>query len=178
MDQKRQSPLAVLREVCGLTQRELADMVGRSVHTVRAIEQGKLAIGKEFAEELSKETGVSPDHLLFGLSYGEEFTAASFEAHRASLQSRQSFERHLEFVTTELRRILKVARQRPDYDLAAYRVERFLEQLEKDFSPDILRPKFAKGDPKTEAILKERVAKFKEQAAKFLKSAESKKKRS
>jgi transcriptional regulator with XRE-family HTH domain len=57
-------PLARLRQIAGLSQKELAAIVGRSTPTIQAIELGKLKLSEELAEIISAATGVSRDYLL------------------------------------------------------------------------------------------------------------------
>jgi transcriptional regulator with XRE-family HTH domain len=59
-------PLAVLRQIVGITQKELANLVGKSAATVQAIELGKLALSEELAAKIENQTGVSSDWLLDG----------------------------------------------------------------------------------------------------------------
>ena len=59
-------PVAVLRNLIGLGQKELAQLVGKSASTIQAIELGKLRLSEELAAKIEQETGVSSDWLLAG----------------------------------------------------------------------------------------------------------------
>jgi transcriptional regulator with XRE-family HTH domain len=59
-------PLALLRQVIGTSQKELADVLGKSAATVQAIELRKLALSEDLAAKIENETGVSADWLLAG----------------------------------------------------------------------------------------------------------------
>lgn len=59
-------PLAVLRTTIGLTQKELADLVGRAARTIQSIELGHLPLSEELALRIAKETGVDESWLLQG----------------------------------------------------------------------------------------------------------------
>ena len=59
-------PLAVLRTTIGLTQKEMANLVGRATRTIQAIELGQLPLGEELALKIAQETGVDESWLLKG----------------------------------------------------------------------------------------------------------------
>jgi len=58
------SCLAVLRSIAGLTQGQLAELVGTSRPTIQAVELGKLALSRRLAERVSLHTGASMSWLL------------------------------------------------------------------------------------------------------------------
>jgi transcriptional regulator with XRE-family HTH domain len=64
----RPSPLkhtvAILRTMIGLTQKELAVLVGRSTRTIQAIELEQLPLSEELALRMAEETGVDEGWLL------------------------------------------------------------------------------------------------------------------
>ena len=85
--------LAILRRIIGLTQSELAVILGRSPRTIQAIEGGRLTLSDELALRVSHETGVSmrwllalnssePPTMEFG---GLPFTKAVYDDTRASI---------------------------------------------------------------------------------------------
>ena len=85
--------LAILRRVIGLTQSELAVIVGRSPRTIQAIEGGRLTLSEDLAVRVSHETGISM-HWLLGHNSGEPptmefgglpFTKAVYDNTRASI---------------------------------------------------------------------------------------------
>jgi len=57
-------PLAILRLTIGLTQNEMADMVGRAARSIQAIELGKLPLSEELALLIAQATGIDPGWLL------------------------------------------------------------------------------------------------------------------
>jgi transcriptional regulator with XRE-family HTH domain len=59
-------PLAVLRQIIGLGQKQLAEHVGKSTPTIQAIELGKLKLSETLAARIEEETGVSAGWLLNG----------------------------------------------------------------------------------------------------------------
>ena len=88
-------PLAVLRRIARLTQKDLATLVDRSIRTVQSIEIGRLPLSRDLAVRISHETGASlqwllsndpqaaPTMSLGGLPYTKEVyerTRASFAA--------------------------------------------------------------------------------------------------
>ncbi len=85
-------PLAVLRQIADLTQRELAIMVDRSTRTIQAIEIGRLALSQDLAVRVSHETGAAVQWLLSNDPHaaptmslgGLPYTKAVFEHTRAS----------------------------------------------------------------------------------------------
>lgn len=58
------SSLAVLRAIAGLTQGELARLIGVSRPTIQAIELAKLALSRRLAERISLHTGANKTWLL------------------------------------------------------------------------------------------------------------------
>src|SRR5262245_59957576 len=58
--------LAVVRKACGLTQKELAGLLGVSAITVQRIEQGSLALSEELARKAQEQLDVSSRWLLSG----------------------------------------------------------------------------------------------------------------
>ncbi len=56
--------VAVLRQVTGLGQKELAELVGCSTATIQSIELGRLALSRSLGERIALETGVDLGWLL------------------------------------------------------------------------------------------------------------------
>jgi transcriptional regulator with XRE-family HTH domain len=102
----RHSPLrhtlAVLRTTIGLTQKEMAELIGRSTRTIQAIELGQLSLGEDLALRIGEATGVDVNWLLDGnpdvppvrgvtaLGLGFKignYTKKDFEAHRAFIET-------------------------------------------------------------------------------------------
>lgn len=61
-------PVAVLRKIIGLGQKELADLIGCSISTLQSIELGpeRLALSAELAQKIAEQTGVSVQWLAKG----------------------------------------------------------------------------------------------------------------
>jgi transcriptional regulator with XRE-family HTH domain len=57
-------PLAILRTIIRLTQKEMADLVQRSPRTIQAIELGQLPLSEELAMVIAQETGIDAGWLL------------------------------------------------------------------------------------------------------------------
>ena len=59
-------PIAVLRQVIGLGQKEFAELVGKRPPTIQAIELGKLKLSETLAAKIEEQTGVNSSWLLDG----------------------------------------------------------------------------------------------------------------
>jgi len=87
----RRHPLAVFRILIGLTQHEMAALIGRSAATIQAIELLRLPLSLVTAHEISAVTGVDITWLVDGNpsapvrgQYGKvPYTRATFEEWRA-----------------------------------------------------------------------------------------------
>jgi transcriptional regulator with XRE-family HTH domain len=62
----KKSCLAVLRNIAGITQRELAEMVDCAPITVQSIELGKLRLSERLARRIALQTGADLDWLMAG----------------------------------------------------------------------------------------------------------------
>jgi transcriptional regulator with XRE-family HTH domain len=148
----------------GLSQVDLADLLGCSTVTVQRIEQGTLALSEELALKVQEALDISATWLLAndparppitpggGLwnRFNYEFAQASqpeFEPLDISL--RDELERENEIKTEELsediaaseiyamyRAMLKKARGSPKRTILRYRVAKAFQELKKDFPPD------------------------------------------
>ena len=140
MPQKKQLKLVTLRQdVCRMTQQDLAEFTGRSVHSIRALEYGKFEVSEGFALQLSRLTRVDPEWLLSDSpgppvdSDGHVITHASF------LEHLWRDERRREVVTQDPRAasllllgILERAKKSPNYAAIAARARKFLEDLDRE----------------------------------------------
>lgn len=59
-------PLAVLRTTIGLGQKEMAELVGRSVRTIQAVELNTLPLSEDLGKTIAVKTGVSLKWLMDG----------------------------------------------------------------------------------------------------------------
>lgn len=146
---KLRHPLAVLRQVCGLGQKEMAERVGRSTITIQKVENKGLALSEDLARRISHETGIALSWLLDGNAKvapatvdGRPFTREIYERHRARKQSPR-VRAGLNSAPLEnfrfygpLRAVLASASKRGDYELAAYRVDKLLTELAAEFGQD------------------------------------------
>jgi len=58
------NPIRALRRICGLTQAELADLLGCARLSIHAIESGRLKLSRKMAERIALHSGVSQHWLL------------------------------------------------------------------------------------------------------------------
>ncbi len=99
-------------------------MTGRSIHTIRAVEQRKLALSHALAVKASKATGVSVEWLLDEVDTGlTPMDIAAGKKNRAAI------------IISKFVRIMQSARKRPDFDLIMMRVEQLVKKLEREFPP-------------------------------------------
>lgn len=59
-------PVAVLRQITGLSQKDLADLVGRKPRSIQSVELMTLRLSEGLANDIARETGVPLDWLLNG----------------------------------------------------------------------------------------------------------------
>jgi transcriptional regulator with XRE-family HTH domain len=156
--------LANARIEVGLSQVELADLLGCSTATVQRIEQGTLALSEELSLKVQEALDISATWLLAndparppiapggGLwnRFNYEFARASQpEFEPVDISLRDKLERENEVKTEELsediaareiyamyRAMLKKARGSPKRTILRYRVAKAFQELKKDFPPD------------------------------------------
>jgi transcriptional regulator with XRE-family HTH domain len=147
-------PLAVLRNLVGLSQKQLADFVAKSTSTIQAIELGKLKLSDELAIKISVETGVSAQWLIDGDPQAQPipndlnpippshpsgvFSKEYFERRRADrMEGRDELNRLSgganPFDSARLFAINAAAAESGNGRLARYRISKFLRELEKEF---------------------------------------------
>ena len=143
--------LALLRKACRMPQHVLAGLVGRSVHSIRAIEQGKFGIGDRLAVQLSLLTGVSPDWLRddspgppFDMG-GNEMTLTGVRDHFLAMGFGSGGPMGLDpsFLGIRLESSLQKAETLRNYPSIAGRVRKFLDELDQEI-------KAARGSEKKE----------------------------
>jgi transcriptional regulator with XRE-family HTH domain len=153
-------PVAVLRKICGLYQKEFADKIGCSRIYVQKIEQtpehGGQKLSSKLAQRISHETGVSLDWLLGGdpsappvSAKGEPYTRDTYkkvETQRIYSDRPKDWYFSMDFLSMagRLRSILANAagrdRKRPKYSMAAYETRKFLDELTKEYGEDSTQP--------------------------------------
>src|SRR5215475_10671424 len=144
----RKTTAAVLRQILGKTDWEMADILKRSVHTVRSIESGRLKLSQEHAKRLWHETLISPSWLMANdpnapavAESGEPYTREIYE--RAQAQKIPHDQPHPIFRNTDklgfcarLIAILENASTRKDYYMALYKAHTALDSLQREFGID------------------------------------------
>jgi transcriptional regulator with XRE-family HTH domain len=154
-------PVAVLRKICGLYQKEFADKIGCSRIYVQKIEQtpehGGQKLSSKLAQRIFHETGVSLDWLLGGdpsappvSAKGEPYTRETYKKAQAQkIYSDRpkdwSFSMDFLSMAARLRSILANAtgrdgKHRPAYFMAAYETRKFLDGLAKNYGEDSTQP--------------------------------------
>jgi transcriptional regulator with XRE-family HTH domain len=145
-------PVAILREICGLYQKEFADLIGCSRIYVQKIEQTPQHSGQRLSEKLAQrifhETGISLTWLLDGdplapplSGRGEPYTRQTFERSQAEkiyfdrVADWQFSNDFLDFAG-RLRAILARANQRKTYYMVAYQVRKFIDSLAEKHGED------------------------------------------
>jgi transcriptional regulator with XRE-family HTH domain len=146
-------PLAVLRQIIGFSQKEMADLVGKSTSAIQAIELRKLDLSEELARKVSLETGIAMKWLMDGDPsvppvpdsnnqpvFSDEqrnFSKAVFDRRRADREAGKSGWGERIFFTgcagAKLTAIEHAAINHPDRTIMQYRVSKFLEGLQKEF---------------------------------------------
>ena len=87
--------VSVLRKIIGLSQGQLAELVGRSKRTIQAIEIGRLKLSEELAVRIAHETGVTVQWLLAAdydkpptVAFSDQaYTKRTYENTRAAITS-------------------------------------------------------------------------------------------
>jgi len=147
------STLAVLRRIIGIGQKEMADLVGCSFPTIQAIEYRKLELSERLGEQISIQTGIDVKWLLDGDTskppidtyFGVAFTRQTFEETRAAKRQapdsslaypRLSVDLSLVCFIQRTCAILAKASKNGKERLCEYKMESFLDDLEKEFGAD------------------------------------------
>lgn len=154
------STLTRLRQTIGLSQSALAALVGKSVHTIQSIEQGKLLMSKELALKVSHETGIDVDWLLSGEPGSTPLPLVKLIANsegktvKAPVYTKDTFEKwkvkravphwDLEEDAARLMGIASAAWYFGESTFAKYEVDEFLSDLEEKYNRDTFKTKAAK----------------------------------
>jgi plasmid maintenance system antidote protein VapI len=148
MKSTRKTTAAVVRSIAGETDWKWAEIMGKSIHTVRHLEAGTLKLSPAMATKMSHETGISLEWLMKGdptapiaEKTGKPYTREIYERTQAFKtaydQSRpvlRNFDK-LGFCA-RLIAILESASARRDYYLARYKVHTALDSLQREFGMD------------------------------------------
>jgi transcriptional regulator with XRE-family HTH domain len=168
-------PVAILREICDLYQKEFADLIGCSRMNLQKIEQTKAhhghGLSPKLAQRIFHETGVSLDWLRGGdptappvSGRGEPYTLEIFQ--RAQAEKKYFDRPHPFFQNNDARKccarvvaILQSASKRNAYYMAMWKLGAALDALQKEFGQepgpewtnkqvDLLKPLIEQGkDP-------------------------------
>lgn len=144
--------VSVLRSIIGISAQDLAELTGRSIHTIQSVESGRLALSEELAVKMSVETGVCAQWLVnrepqapplndFPLPVGHPnslFTKRYFEKRRADrMHGRDELNQlggGFPFLdSAKLCAIRQAAVKSGNARVVQYRISKFLRELEKEF---------------------------------------------
>lgn len=141
-------PVAVLRRICDLGQKELAALIGCKPISIQRIERNggpnSLRLSEELATRIEIETGASVAWLLDGnpkapavLLNGKPLTLKAFEEHRARRQNtgRKSLNPGMATIWTylEIRSLYHSAARKPFGQLIAWKLQKAIEEIAKEF---------------------------------------------
>jgi hypothetical protein len=140
---------AVLRSIIGgakgLKDSVWAEMLGKSVYTIRHLEAGSLKLSAALAAKMNYETGISIKWLMDGNPdappidvFGEKYTKAIYDEVQAQKKYFAHVEENnvkinaLEFLRTICNILIK-ANRKNNYHLTAYRIWKALNELTAEF---------------------------------------------
>ena len=141
----QRTPAAVLRAIIGVSVNEMAEFLECSPYTVHSLETGRQKMSEEMAHLLLIQTGISPDWLLAGdpkvppvSVLGAPFTKNVYETTQATRAFFDSPPGNLLYgdlldLWARLAAILTSASGRGEYQLAAYKATKAVQQLGKEF---------------------------------------------
>lgn len=142
-------PLAVVRvKILGMTQRQLADLVGCSKVAIQKIElrDKKFRLPPALASRIEHEVGVSAAYLLAGdakkppvTPRGKPLTRLGFEGHRATLEAGMRPEKSAFFPFREIAELGAIASAAGDKGRLAffnYKLDCAVRELRKEFGAD------------------------------------------
>jgi transcriptional regulator with XRE-family HTH domain len=149
---QQKSKVARIRLIAGETAEAFADIIGKSISTLRSLESGRLKLSEQTASEISGATGVSFTWLMSGensdpICSGRKpvplFTTDKYIAHRAkkrSPASRWGLGVHGKldafFLADPVQQIISSicrAEEEGNGDIALYHLEKFAADLSKLF---------------------------------------------
>ena len=158
--------VSVLRSIIGIPARELAKLTGRSIHTIKSVESGRLALSEELALKMSIETGICAQWLVNGDPHAPPlndlplppdhrdsvFTKGYFEKRRADREegldelNRSGGATMLD--SARLWAINAAAVESGNGRLVRYRISKFLRELKNEFgqSDEVFREEMAEWD--------------------------------
>lgn len=144
----RRTTAAVLRQILGIKDFEMAEILGRSKYTIHNIESGRLELSHSLATKMFHETGISLDWLLNEdpnappiSGRGEQYTKEIFEkaqAEKIYYDQPHPLSRNTDELGScaRLIAILESASAHENYYMALYKVRTALDSLQGEFGMD------------------------------------------
>jgi transcriptional regulator with XRE-family HTH domain len=144
----RKTTTAILREILGIKDFEMAKILDRTVHTIHSLESGRLKLSPELATKMFHETGISLDWLLKGdptappiSGRGEPYTRAKFDqaqAEKINYDQPNPIFRNIDALgfCARLISILESASSHKNYQMALYKINSALDSLRGEFGMD------------------------------------------
>jgi transcriptional regulator with XRE-family HTH domain len=142
---QQRTKVAKVRAAIGISAKEFAALIGKSIHTVKALESGRLALSPELAAGISKRIGVSVFWLLNAEDTEPPLTLAGEELTRENMiyavsslsRSKETLRDFPNEAATFLRRVLKDARADEESIVSAIvDVINFLHRIERHIPPE------------------------------------------
>lgn len=157
---QQKSKVAQTRLITGETAEAFADIIGKSLSTLRSLETGRLKLSEKTASDISSATGISLRWLLDdkitppfcdNTRPQTPFTKESYTHHTA--KKRRSISQidtpelklMLNFAVRGILSAVHGAAERGNGDIALYYIEKFAEDLGKQFPPAKDRRKAARA---------------------------------
>jgi len=150
--------VAILRNVIGLGQKELAALVNVSPATIQSIElnSGRLSLSQSLGEKISYHTGVDLKWLMDNNTrkpitsrYGQPYTRESYEEHQANLDQRYrdgdlaGLQFSLDTLFATILSIYVEAAKIRKGPLANYKLHRAVEAIKKELRIEDTKQKIA-----------------------------------
>jgi transcriptional regulator with XRE-family HTH domain len=147
---QQRTKVAIVRAAIGISAKEFAALIGKSIHTVKALESGRLALSHELAYEISKRVGVNVYWLIDEKQTGPPMTWGGEELARETMiyavaslsRSKETLRDFPNEAAAFLRRVLKEAAKDPDpaegepIVAALVEVINFFHDIERHISPE------------------------------------------
>jgi hypothetical protein len=136
---------AVLRDIIGISVGEWEKIIGRTEHTIHALESGRLTLSPSLAAKMNYETGISMKWLLDGKPKAPPVSAGGRKYTKAIFDEAQARQKYFATVKDEdvrstvvdaLRVICAVlvnANRKRNFHLAVYRTAKALAELRDEF---------------------------------------------
>jgi transcriptional regulator with XRE-family HTH domain len=145
MRSELRTKVAVLRSVMDCSVEEFANLVKKSPYSIKSLESGRLKLSDELAAKISELTNVSLAWLLDDELTGQPVDIAGKPLTRDELQSYvvaamyKKMPRKRAYAVAYagfLEGLIEDAAETPHFNLALYRVGKFLTEFQREFFPD------------------------------------------